>query len=545
MGLLPGLGRDAQRPRGFNDLLLVQNWTGSVLLVLVSLVVSFVLFGLFWPYWRTIDMDLFMVYEAFLANSRLPQEYFDHPGHLTILTLGSWFRLLHELGLLKVHALSALPPPADAADAWTAAVRAGRILSLIIAMLFAGGFALLLRRLVGDWRVAALGLFALVFSGGFIDQSRIIRTELIAAAGVTLALLVLLIAAGAVRTAWRPLLVGLSAAFATLGMCNKVQVIFLICALPLIVLPFGERADSAGRFWRSSRYAVPLALAIAVAAGAALYAAFPLVWLGLTAAATTITPWRPFLFGTYGTYQLLIALWFVVGMLVFAWFWRCPALETLAAMAAVVGGIAIGLLPLYLHYHPQNVLVVFNPLEQLFYFATWSDPGLAQSATPVSGRLIGSLLEGLGSVLMRGTFFLHSSARPTIFLGWLVIAGIIIAWRQSERKLALQAAILMAAAIGFDAINTLRGLKTGYFVLTDPLVVTAAALLLARLTTLRTHRLTFRIGVLLIAVHLVISHAEPVKRSFQRSLPLDLFCEPHFQYTKRIESFSFCQKPAR
>lgn len=542
MAFFQSFDGDRRGPRGFHDLLLVQNWTGSVLIVLASLAVSFVLFGFFWPYWRIFDMDLFMVYEAFVANSHLPQEYFDHPGHLTILTLGTWFQLLHELGLLKVHALAALPMPADSAGAWTAAVRAGRVLSLMIAMLFAGTFAVLLRRLVGDWRVAALGVFALVFSGGFIDQSRIIRTELIAAACATIALLVLLIAAGNTRTAWRPALVGLSACVATLGMCNKVQIIFLICAFPLIVLPFGERADSSDSFWRDSRYALPLAMGIAVGAGVAVYAAFPLIWLGLTAATTSLAPWRPFVFGLYGAYQPVIAAWFILGMVVFAWLWRCAALEALTAMVAAVGGIALGLLPLYLHYHPQNVLVVINPMEQLFYFATWTDPGLAQSAAPVSSRLIGSLLEGVGGVLARGTFFLHSSARPTIFLGWLVIAGIIFALRQRERKLALQATVLMAAAIGFDTISTLRGLKTGYFVLTDPLVVIAAALLLARLTSLRTHRWTFRIGVLLISAHLVISHAEPVKHTFLRDIPLD-FCAPHFHYTKRIEQFSFCPTP--
>src|SRR5690606_13572748 len=149
--------------------------------------------------------------------------------------------------------------------------------------------------------------FALVFSGGFIDQSRIIRTELIAAACVTVALLILLIAAGNPRSAWRPVLVGLSACIATLGMCNKVQIIFLICAFPLIVLPFGERVDSSVAFWRASRSARPIAVLIVVCAGAAVYAAFPLIWLGLTAAGTSIAPWRPFAFGIYGAYQPLIA----------------------------------------------------------------------------------------------------------------------------------------------------------------------------------------------------------------------------------------------
>ena len=51
------------------------------------------------------------------------------------------------------------------------------------------------------------------------------------------------------------------------------------------------------------------------------------------------------------------------------------------------------------------------------------------------------LLQGLGSVLARYTFVLHSSPRPTVFLIWLIVPGIISAWRRGERQAALQAAI--------------------------------------------------------------------------------------------------------
>ena len=114
----------------FDDLVPYRSWRQALGGTVLALSVSFFLFGLWWPYWRTADMDFWMVYEGFLLNDRLPQEWFDHPGYFTILLLGNWFRLLHAVGVLHVHALSELPAPDQAGDAWTAAVRAGRVLSL-------------------------------------------------------------------------------------------------------------------------------------------------------------------------------------------------------------------------------------------------------------------------------------------------------------------------------------------------------------------------------------------------------------------------------
>ncbi|HEY0852943.1 MAG TPA: hypothetical protein VGD96_23725 [Bradyrhizobium sp.] len=36
------------------------------------------------------------------------------------------------------------------------------------------------------------------------------------------------------------------------------------------------------------------------------------------------------------------------------------------------------------------------------------------------------LLEGIGSVLARYTFVLHSSPRPTVFPTWLIVPGIVV-----------------------------------------------------------------------------------------------------------------------
>jgi hypothetical protein len=531
------------RPRGFESLFPIDNWTGCLAAILAGLVISFLMFGFWWPYWRAADMDMFMVYEGFLFNDGLPQEGFDHPGYLSILLLGGWFRLLHAANLLDIHALSRLPPPADAAEAWMHAVQAGRVLSLILAVIFVAVFAALLRRLTGNWRVAIAGAFALAFSGGLAMEARIIRTELLCSGLLVTALLILIIAARDTRTPWRPALVGLSAFLATLALTNKVQAIFLICALPLLVLPFGIASDDPRGFWRASRLALPATALFAACAIALAIPASALVEFGLSAVNTSIVPLHPLVGNLFGWYQPIIAVWIVLAMCAFAVLWRVPPLETLAAIAAVAGGFALGLLSLDIRYHPQDVIEVMNPLEQMTVWASASDPGLATGGGVLGGSLLLSLIAGAADVLARLTFVLHSSARPTIFVEWFVIARTIFALKRGERRLALQVSLIMLVVWGVDTVGTLRGLKYSYALFTDPLIVLAAVLLLAQLVGLQNHRWVFQIGVLLIAVHLLVSHAEPVKYTLARSKPFH-FCIEHFEYTKRVERYPFCPSPS-
>jgi len=534
---LPPVGSFLVPQRQFKDLVLINNWPGSLAAINAGLVVSFFLFGFWWPYWRVADMDFWMVYEGWLFNDGLAQEWFDHPGYFTILLLGLWFRFLHGIGLLDVHALSGLPAPADAEHAWTMAVRAGRVLSLLLAMAFVLGFGTLLRRLIGDWRIAFLATLALALSGGVLMAARIMRTELIAAGLFMIALIVLLIAAGATRTPWRPLLLGLAALATTLGFINKVQLIFLICALPLILLPFGCRSDDPAAFWRSSRLAIPISALVAIGAVAVAIPAAFLVWTAI-AQAPSVFP-HPFVPGLFGAYQAAIAAWIAAAMIAFAVVWRVPAAETAAAMSAVMAGIAVGLLFLDIRYNLRAVIVVLNPLEQLL---AWASGLQTPDGTFLSG-LARPLLHAVYGVFAARTFILDSSARPTIFLEWLVIAAAIFAWKAGHRRLAAQVAVLMVVAWGMDTIYSVRSLEEQYFILTDPLVIIAAALLLTQVPRLQAHPRAFQIGALLIAAHLVVGLSGPVRETFRSSKPMDL-CRGRFVYTSRIESYSFCPRVA-
>ena len=529
-----------RQPHSFDELFPFKSETAGLVAVLGGLLISFVLFGFWWPYWRIADMDLFMVYNGFLLNDGLPQEVFDHPGSTSILLLGYWLKLAHGLGLVSVDALSALPPPADAGPAWSAAVRAGRVLSLLTSCVFVAAFAALLRRLVQDWRIAVLGAFALAFSGGMAMHSRMSRDELLCAALLTCGLLLLLIAARGPSRSWRPVLVGLGALLATLAFVNKVQVITLACALPLVALPFGSHIGNAAGFWRTSRWALPTAAALVVAAILIAIPASSLVWFGLTAARESVFHWRPLAFGTFGFYQPIIAAWVVLAMIAFAIVWCVPILETLATMACVLAGVALALLSLDIRYNPQVVLVVMNPLDQALQLV----PRVSHTDGTglLNAPLFQALLDGVLNVAARLTFVLRTSSRPTIFVEWLVIAGAIVAFRARQRKLVLQVAALMCVVWGVDTVNTLRGLKIEYWIFTDPLVIIAAALLLANVPSLRSYRWAYRVGIVLFAAHVFVGQAEVVKHTFKRDVPLD-WCTEHFYYTKRVERFPFCPPP--
>jgi hypothetical protein len=534
-----GVTRNPASDQPFEQLILL-NWRGGLLAIGAGMLVSFLVAGFWYPYWRVADMDFYFVYNAFLLNAHLPQEYFDHPGYLSILLLSEWLRALHWLGLVKVSSLAGLPPVGHVADftqAWTTATRVGRVLSLIYAMMFVMSFTYLLRRLVRDWRVAVLGGLFLAFSGGMAMQMRIVRTELLASGLFFSALLMLLIVARRGSTPWRPAVVGLASALMTLAMLNKIQVIFLICAAPVILLPFGPAAVSARGFWDAPGRGFAALTAAAVLAAVGVYLAHDLLSFGLTSTSTPAFD-LPTLALSAKTYWAAIVIWFGLGLAAYCLIWKVPALEALTAALAAVAGCMIGLLALYARYDPTDVMVVFHPFEQMVRWAAASNPGLVKHSL---GYDIGFLFEAVGHVVLRRTFFLESSPRPAMFLEWFIIAAMVIAIRRREWRLVLQVAVLMLVDWGGDTLGMSRGLKQEYFLLTDPLAIIAAALLIAKLTDLKRHRWTYPIGVGLIGAHLVVSQAEPVKHAFKTEGP-DILCGL-YHYAKRVERLPVCKSP--
>ncbi|HAO41791.1 MAG TPA: hypothetical protein DCR53_14655 [Afipia sp.] len=517
-------------------------WNGGLVFILMLLAASFFLAGYFVIYWRNADMDFMIVYNALVMNDGKPQAFFDHPSYFTILSVKWWFQAMHSLGLLDAWKLSSIPsalnvPAFDAA--MTQAVRAGRIVAWLTATIFVIGFAALARCIFRDWRIALLATFAFAFSGGIAVHMRILRSELIAACLFTLALM-LLIAVSRRAGNWRPLALAGAAALCVLGMENKVQIILLIAALPVIMLPFGSADSASAPFWRGSSAWLAVLLS-AIAAGVMLALAWPLIAAGLEPESIDIAQLHALIAGRFGIYQIALLGGIVAGMIAFAAIWRVSAAETLASVFAVTAGASLGLLALYLEYDPQNAVAVINPIEKMLVFAD----APATSATE-GGKIwaaIALLFDGVKSVLQRYTFVLFTSPRPTVFLIWLIVPGIVLAWRKGERQVAAQATLFVLLASGLDALGIRRGLKPEYFILTDPLIILAGALLLEKLSDLRFSKWAYPIGVALIVAHVAVSQAEPVKHVLKRSGP-EYICEWN-EYYEPLLPMPWCDKPPK
>jgi hypothetical protein len=513
-----GAGRDALAPLTF------LGWRLGLAAVIAGLALSFFLCGYALVYWRNADMDLMVIYNALILNDGKPQQFFDHTGYLTILSVKAWFEMLHAFGLLGSWSLSTMPPASNpqAFDAaMTDAVRAGRLLAWLIAtgcvLIFAG----LVRAVVRDWRLALIATFAFAFSGGLAVHERILRTELLAACPVIFALMMLMVI-GRRASAARPLWMALSAALCVLGLENKVQVVLLIAALPFLSLPFGGAQSPSVAFWRKSRSAFVVTLTAALVAIAAAWIAWPLITTGFDRSLLDAANFHPLLLGRFGVYQALLLVVIGACMVSYAAFWRISAAETVTSMAAVVAGASLALLALNIDYNTSNVIAVFNPLEKMLKFV---DAGTAAAAnqSSVSGIFL-LLLDGLAAVAARYSFVLHSSPRPTVFLTWLIVPGIVYAWKRGERQAAIQALLLLMAAVVIDALGVRRGLKSEYFILTDPLIILAGALLLDRMPDLRVRKWAYPIALVLFTLQIAISQAEPVKYALMRRGP-ESVCE--------------------
>ncbi|HET7888699.1 MAG TPA: hypothetical protein VFL62_20940 [Bradyrhizobium sp.] len=503
-------------------------WRWGLVAIVFSLAASFFLYGYAVVYWRNADMDFMVIYSALALNDGKPQQFFDHTGYLTIVSIKVWFELLHGLGLLDSWSLSSMPPASDASAfdaAMTSAVRAGRLLAWLIATTTVLIFASLIRAIVRDWRVALIATFAFAFSGALAVHLRILRTELVAACPVLFALMILIVV-GRCASVGRPLWLALAAALCVLGLENKVQAILLIAALPVLILPFGGAASASVAFWRGRR-ALAAAMASVGAAVAAGYAAWPLIATGFDRTLLDAAAFHPLLLGHFGIYQTMLLLLIGGCMLAYAAIWRISAAETFVSTTLVAAGALVALLALNLDYNTNNVIAVFNPLEKMLKFV--DAPTAAAANKSGLADIFWLLLDGIASVAARYSFVLHSSPRPTVFLTWLIVPGIVYGWRRGERQAAIQASLLLMVAIGIDALGVRRGLKSEYFIFTDPLIILAGAVLLDRLVELRFHKWAFPIAMVLFALQIVVGQAEPIKYALQRRGP-EQVCEWNQHY---------------
>jgi hypothetical protein len=238
-----------------------------------------------------------------------------------------------------------------------------------------------------------------------------------------------------------------------------------------------------------------------------------------------------------GVFQTMLIVWIASGMLAFGPLWRVPLAEGLTAAFSVVGGVSLGLLPLYVYRATSSIAKVMSPLDALYYFVA---PAESQCGPDGCGFPFAMIFDSVKGLLLHQTFFLQTSPRPELFLEWVIIAGIVIAFRRREYKVALQASFLICAVLAVDTVQTARALKQDYFNYTDPLIIIVGALLLAKLTDLQNHRWTYPVGATLIALHVAFSQAEPIKHAFLLRAGPESKCYI-LNGLRGMERFPFCR----
>jgi hypothetical protein len=346
--------------------------------------------------------------------------------------------------------------------------------------------------------------------------------------------LMILMMVGRRASAWRPFWLACAAALCVLGLENKVQVILLIAALPALALAFGGKDGASRGFWQTRPSWLAALLAI-LAAVLLLSAARPILEAGFDKANADAAGLRP-LIGHYGVYQIALLAWIGAGMLAFAGLWRVTASETVAAVAAVAAGAGAGLIALDLQYNIGDVVAVLNPVEKMLTFAT-----LSAAETSSWRSALDIFAHNFESVLQRYSFFLYTSARPTVFLIWLIWPGIFHAWLTGKKQVALQATLLMLVATFIDTLGVQRGLKSEYFILTDPLMILAGAVLLQSLDRQPRGGLAVATAAALFCAHILVSQAEPVKHVMKQSGP-NYICDWNQVYEPKLP-MPWCAEP--
>lgn len=515
-----------------------------------GLIASVLAFGFFLPYWRHADQDVNLIYEALLALNGLPQEYFDHPGHAYFLALGEWFGLLDRAGLLPVHGFADMPSPADAAafDAvWTGLAYAGRAFSVLVAVLLVFIFGALIRRIFNDARTAGVAAVAFAAGMGIMTQARQLRTEMISG-GLTMAALLLALLA-ARRSGGRALVpLAAAAACAAVAATAKVQAVFAVAALPVVLWAFADKpADK-----RPAGAGAETAPGWGVAAlWAVLFAAaaVPAWWLfsdGLAHWGDALRPYKPLAAGlsAVGVYQGAFIGWLALGALVFARLRGAPPVAAVQALLALGFGGAAGFCILYVRYNPQNVVAVVNFIEQMFVFSSWRHgAALGGEGQIASTSLLKLIVEGLGRTLAIRTVVLHPDNVPqTLLIEWFVLFAAFKTLRAGRRRETARILVPLLVAWGLEALFSLRGFQRAYAIYTDPFVVlSGVAALQAFPAYLEKPALRRRVYAGL-ALLVALAHVWPAVAERRRVDPSQ-HCDWLPQYMPRVEGFPFCPTP--
>ncbi len=400
--------------------------------------------GLNRPYYENADQDIVHVYEALRLNQGLPQYYLDHTGYIPFVLLAWWFKFAHFIGLVPADRLSALPQygPQFIADI-NDLVRAGRIFSSLVAFLFVAMIYSGLRRLAGSPIFALMLALLFASSTGLIQQTVLIRSEMLSALFAFAAFFLLIEAAHHQERASYLAILGISAMFSLMA---KMQSIFLLAAYPALALFFGETFQRQGR----PKPAPDTTMLIGLISIALMIPAVFMVGASIVHA------------GRSGFYQILLIAYGLTAMVAYRRLYSIPLHDWWWGLAALVMGLSAGQL-MHLLYHTQGTTAALaNFVEHMTAFST-----------PYGKSHVERLLGAAQTVLARQAFGLpwHEAILKASLL--FLFAHNLLA---SRHKQAIRGIILLSMALAFEIFCSFRYFHQNYLIYTEGWILIAVAI---------------------------------------------------------------------
>lgn len=404
------------------------------------------------------DADIVFAYQALLLGGGAVQGDTAHHGYVYFLFLSWWYRLAYAFGALPAFRISDLSGVPDVIATFAQLVVVGRVFSVVLGIAFAVVFAFVLWRITRDRLVTLVVGIVFALGEGLAFQTIVLRTELVAMFLLVLAFAALLMAvsANASRAQVWLFLAGL---FASLSYNSKVQVLFPLLALPILVSAFGESRNALAEGKSAPATSIRVALMI-------LFLCATPGWIALVRK-----------IGVLGSLSFVYVP-AIIGycLACIALYGRCFGIarrQQYAAVLSIYCGFGVGLALLFLHRHPALFAIDANPIEHMSGFLLQTDISASEP-----GRL-GSAVPAIVTAVLRriwvdwfGGGALQSPYRLSFWLSAGLTAALVALrlW-----KSALQVALLIALASFLNGVNSVRygQAVTSYSIFVDPWIFLA------------------------------------------------------------------------
>jgi hypothetical protein len=425
-------------------------WIGAALLVAV--VFPFLIglsHDLVRSYTITPDADLIFLGQALRLGDGLGQTYHDHTGHAYILILYAWLKVWAFFGLI--------PQPSEAAAIATANIDtyiqplivAGRGLSMTLSSIFTA-LMIVGTRCMGISRAMAIAV-GLVFatSQGLINQSLIMRADLLSAMAVFAVFFALVQSQrshGREHLMW----LAVAGAAAILAMDTKIQSIIVLLGLPVLALALGL-------------YRRPPPLE-SVSLGTLTFAAFAIAiavpFLGVVGFSLTTSEFR----GPLTGYQGLVAGLIIVCMVLYGWLYRETRIRQINGALALLAGLSLGTAVLFVWHSYRLLDAMVHFVEYMTVF----------SSSVSRGEVSAALFIKLIRVLIERHFL--NLLTPTGILELLSVLAMALLYLRGDRKRAVLVFLLVCLGLAVETAFGLRGYRMSYHIYVDPWLFLAVAI---------------------------------------------------------------------